>query len=164
MLRSERDRLELIFQQQICDTSTTGIDGPTDGGNHNGVCTTTTAETLRQNELYMRHELQQSMADYVAVNEQLIALQRKLTDVSKRNKILANRLRDNGLDSSVHAQESAGDLAAIKRMAQSNQGIFKYDTQNRGKILQKLIVDLTPRVAITLLPCLPAYIVFMCIR
>lgn len=43
-------------------------------------------------------------------------------------------------------------------------GIFKYNEKDTEKILQRLIVELTPRVAITLLPGLPAYIVFMGIR
>lgn len=44
------------------------------------------------------------------------------------------------------------------------QGIFKYNEKDTDKILQRLIVELTPRVAITLFPGLPAYIVFMTIR
>lgn len=43
-------------------------------------------------------------------------------------------------------------------------GIFKYRHDDHLIILQRLIKDLTPRVAITLFPGLPAYILFMCIR
>lgn len=112
----------------------------------------------------MRYEIQKSVAAYTAMNEQLIGLNRKINDLLKKNKILANRLRENGLDDSILLKESHNELAVIKKRAQSYQGIFKYDNKDRRQILQKLIVDLTPRVAITLLPGLPAYIVFMCIR
>lgn len=108
--------------------------------------------------------MQKSVAAYTAMNEQLIGLNRKICDLSKKNKILANRLRENGLDDSILLKESHNELAVIKKRAQSYQGIFKYDNKDRRQILQKLVVDLTPRVAITLLPGLPAYIVFMCIR
>lgn len=150
-LHTERTRLEEILQQTVRESSADDT-------------TSSSADSLRQNDQYLRHELQQAMASYVAINEQMIALQKRLTELSKRNKILANRLRDNGLDSSIHASEAAAELAGIKRMTQSFQGILKYDTSNRTKILQRLLVDLTPRVAITMLPGLPAYIVFMCIR
>lgn len=155
-LQAERTKLEEILHQSLRDTAASG-----DVGNANAVVT---VESLRQNEQYLYHELQQAVASYVTMNDQLVELQRKITELAKRNKILANRLRENGLDSSIQMPEASGELASIKRMAQGNQGIFKYDNQNRTKILQRLIVELTPRVAITLLPGLPAYIVFMCIR
>lgn len=46
----------------------------------------------------------------------------------------------------------------------SATGMFKYRPEEIGKIIQRLVDDLTPRVAITLFPGLPAYIVFMCLR
>lgn len=60
--------------------------------------------------------------------------------------------------------ETVNNVAVVLKKAQIYRGIFKYDSKNTTKILQKLIGDLTPRVAVTLLPGLPAYIVFMCIR
>lgn len=155
-LHEERTKLEEILQQSLRETASLE-----DGDKANAV---PSVETLRQNEQYLYYELQQAVASYVAMNEQLIELQRKITELAKRNKILANRLRENGLDSAIQMPEASGEMATIPRMAQDNQGILKYDNQNRTKILQRLIVELTPRVAITLLPGLPAYIVFMCIR
>lgn len=121
-------------------------------------------DTLKQNEIYMRYEVQKAVAAYTEMNEQLIGLNKKIIDLTKKNTILANRLRENGLDDSIILKESTNELAVIKKRAPSHQGIFKYDNKDRRQILQKLVVDLTPRVAITLLPGLPAYIVFMCIR
>lgn len=43
-------------------------------------------------------------------------------------------------------------------------GIFKYRGEDIGKFLQRIVDDLEPRVAKTLMPALPAYILFMCIR
>lgn len=82
----------------------------------------------------------------------------------KMNTILSNRLRDNGLDNTIMLKEDDDNIAAIKKKEQVYRGIFKYSDKDTKKILQRLITDLTPRVAITLLPGLPAYIVFMCIR
>lgn len=151
-LRTDRVKLEEIFQLRLKE------DIPADD------LTPTILETYKQNDQYMRYEIQKSVAAYASMNEQLIGLNRKINDLVKKNKILANRLRENGLDDAILLKESHNELAVIKKRAQSYQGIFKYDNKDRRQILQKLIVDLTPRVAITLLPGLPAYIVFMCIR
>lgn len=55
-------------------------------------------------------------------------------------------------------------VSVTKKKSQSYQGILKHQHQDEPKILQRLVTDLTPRTAITLLPSLPAYILFMCIR
>lgn len=150
-LRSDRTKLVEICQLRLKEELADEL-------------TTATIETYKQNDQYMRYEIQKSVAAYTSMNEQLIGLNRKINDLVKKNKILANRLRENGLDDSILLKESHNELAVIKKRAQSYQGIFKYDNKDRRQILQKLIIDLTPRVAITLLPGLPAYIVFMCIR
>lgn len=152
---TERDRLTEILQHGVRDADRADVD---DGGD------SAAAHLAHQNEQYLRHELQQTVETFVRMDEQLVGMQQQNADLAQRNKVLAQRLRDNGLDSSVHAPETAGELAVIKRMAQSYEGIFKYDNKSRPMMLHKLIVELTPRVAVTLLPALPAYILFMCIR
>lgn len=80
------------------------------------------------------------------------------------NAFLTNRLRENGLDVSMVLKGSIQNVADVKKKAKEYRGIFKYSEKDTNTILHKLIVDLTPRVAITLLPGLPSYIIFMCIR
>lgn len=46
----------------------------------------------------------------------------------------------------------------------SNQGIFKYKPEDISKLLQRVVESLEPRVARSLMPASPAYIIFMCIR
>lgn len=43
-------------------------------------------------------------------------------------------------------------------------GVFKFRPDDLTIIIQRLVDELTPRVAITLYPALPAYILFKCIR
>lgn len=114
--------------------------------------------------MYLRHELQKALSAYTELHEQLDSLNKRMMDIVKKNKILSNRLRENGLDDSIVLKEQHNELAAIKKKTQIYQGMFKYSNKDTAKILQRLIVELTPRVAITLLPGLPAYIVMMCIR
>jgi myosin V len=128
-------------------------------------------------------------ADQIRKNRAAITIQRYIRGWFvrriKKNNILSNRLRENGLDDSIKLKENVkNNLAVVKKKAQVYRGklnydklpldlfykkcmlsgIFKYNEKDTEKILQRLIVELTPRVAITLLPGLPAYIVFMGIR
>lgn len=145
-IRADHNRLEEILQAQLKPTDTNSI------------------EVLQQNEMYLRHELQKSLSAYTELHEQLDSLNKRMMDIVKKNKILSNRLRENGIDDSIVLKEQHNELAAIKKKTQIYQGMFKYNNKDTTKILQRLIVELTPRVAITLLPGLPAYIVMMCIR
>ena len=56
------------------------------------------------------------------------------------------------------------NIATVKKKEQKYQGILKFSNADEGKILHRLVVDLRPRMAVTLLPSLPAFIIFMCIR
>lgn len=147
-LKADRTTLEEIFQQKL---------NPSDEQQNN-------IEMLHHNEMYLRYELHKAMYAYTELQEQLDMLNKKIMDLVKKNKILSNRLRENGLDDSIMLKETVSETAAVKKKAQIYQGIFKYDNKDTTKILQRLIGELTPRVAITLLPGLPSYIVFMCIR
>jgi myosin V len=125
------------------------------------------AVTMRQKESYLRLELEKAAAGYVESQESLNTVKKQLQDLQKRNNILAMRLKDNGLSDSILSTESgfgAGMAGVMKKKAQSFQGILKHQHSDESKILQRLVNDLTPRTAITLLPSLPAYILFMCIR
>lgn len=123
------------------------------------------ATVLRQKESYLRMELDKSAAAYVELQEQNNELTRKINELIKKNNILSNRLREHGLNDSILLNDSkTSDLAIVKKKAQNYQGILKYQYQDEQKILQRIITDLKPRTAITLLPGLPAYAIFMCIR
>lgn len=125
------------------------------------------ATTLKQKESYLRLELEKSAAAYVDVQEQFNHAKKQLQEMQKRNHILASRLKENGISDSILSNGSmAGtEMASVtKKKAQSYQGILKHQHNDEPKILQRLVTDLTPRTAITLLPSLPAYILFMCIR
>lgn len=145
-IKADRNRLEEIIYAKL-----------TSGGDND-------TETTQQNEQYLQYELQKSITAYTDLQLQLDAMNKRLMDMVKKNKILANRLREHGIDDSIAMKEQVTDIAPVKRKAQTYQGILKYNSNETKMILQRLIVELTPRVAITLLPGLPAYIVFMCIR
>lgn len=122
--------------------------------------------TMRQKESYLRLELERASVAFIDSQEQLNDARRQLAELQKRSNILSNRLKDNGINDSVLSSSVNGSSMAgvTKKKTKSYQGILKHQPQDEPKIVQKLVTDLTTRTAITLLPSLPAYILFMCVR
>lgn len=154
MLRNENDRLESIAQDKL-----ELLTGPVENNQD--------IKTLRQKESYLRMEIEKSAASFVESQESLNDARKQIKDLQKKNSILLSRLRDNGFNETILSSGTyTGDEMAgvVKKKAQTYQGILKHQHVDEGKILQRIVTDLTPRTAITLLPSLPAYILFMCIR
>ncbi|XP_062553592.1 unconventional myosin-Va isoform X2 [Armigeres subalbatus] len=145
-LRKEVQELQTIMQD--------GLDNVNDDN----------LETLRKSDQYLRHELRKSTAAYVELQEQMNELLARNHELSKKITILSNRLRDNGLNDSILMNEEFQSMVIVKKKTQSYQAILKYRHEDENKIIQRLVTDLKPRTAVTLMPSLPAYVVFMCIR
>uniref|UniRef100_A0A1B0CB62 Myosin class i heavy chain n=2 Tax=Lutzomyia longipalpis TaxID=7200 RepID=A0A1B0CB62_LUTLO len=118
-----------------------------------------------QSVVFLKHELERAMVDYVEHKERINDMTKKVTDLVRINAILSARLRENGTSDSLDlAEDTQENLVSVRRKAQVYQGIFKYRPEDEGKIIQRLTADFSPRTGITLLPGLPAYIILMCIR
>lgn len=89
---------------------------------------------------------------------------KSIEKLTQENQILSKRLRQNGIDDSIIQSESLNNSPMIHKRDATYQGIFKYRAEDVSKLLQRLVDDLEPRVAKTLSPALPAYVIFMCIR
>lgn len=91
-------------------------------------------------------------------------MSKSIEELTHENQILSNRLRQNGIDDSTGQSQSLCNSPMIHKRAATYQGIFKYSAEDLKKLLQRIVEDLEPRVAKTLTPAMPAYIIFMCIR
>lgn len=99
------------------------------------------------------------------LQEENSRMSKSIEKLTQENQILSKRLRENGIDDSIQSMEIVNNSPMIHhKRATSYQGIMKYRAEDAAKLLQRLVDDLEPRVAKTLVPALPAYIVFMCIR
>ncbi|KAL7643914.1 UNVERIFIED_CONTAM: hypothetical protein RMT77_005923 [Armadillidium vulgare] len=108
------------------------------------------SETLLQSEnirLTSENLSLQSRVD--SLTEQLKKYERTL-------KIYSEKLKELGVEPSNTFVTEIGDGECM--------GMFEYDRRDEKTILKTLIYDLEPREAVTLPPCLPSYILFMCIR
>ncbi|CAK9812577.1 Unconventional myosin-Va [Anthophora plagiata] len=68
------------------------------------------------------------------------------------------------MSSTSHSGESGSNLPAIRKKERDYEGMFEFRKEDINVIIRHLVIDLKPRVSVTLLPDLPAYILFMCIR
>nr|XP_045614507.1 unconventional myosin-Va-like isoform X4 [Procambarus clarkii] len=64
----------------------------------------------------------------------------------------------------VAATNEGEVMPVIRKKERDYMGMFEYDRREEMQIIRVLIYELKPRVAVTFLPGLPAYILFMCIR
>ncbi|XP_076679325.1 dilute class unconventional myosin isoform X7 [Andrena cerasifolii] len=68
------------------------------------------------------------------------------------------------MSSSGHSGDNESNMPAIRKKERDYEGMFEFRKEDINVIIRHLIIELKPRVAVTLLPGLPAYILFMCIR
>ena len=57
-----------------------------------------------------------------------------------------------------------GDLPVIRKKEHDFQGMFDYSRDQEEHVMKALISDLKPKIAVQMLPGLPAYVLFMMIR
>ncbi|XP_055305869.1 unconventional myosin-Vb isoform X2 [Sitodiplosis mosellana] len=157
-LRSERNQFQEIMHNQIRSTELSEEYHSIISQDNNS------AVQKQQNVDYLMAEIRSISAAYTQVLEENSRMSKSIEKLMQENQILSKRLRQNGIDDSIVPSESLENSPMIHKRAPTFQGIFKYRAEDVLKLLQRVVDDLEPRVAKTLTPALPAYIIFMCIR
>ncbi|XP_022230994.2 unconventional myosin-Va isoform X2 [Drosophila obscura] len=146
-LRNEQDELQQVIFESI--------DTPEDAAN---------VDTFKQNDRYLRRELQKSVAQFLLVQEELKLANAKLQayrqnggQLEHKLEVEMSRSKGSGLSNDVGAN-------VAKQKSQNPQGLMKFHSIDLDKILQRLLSTMTPRTVVGLLPGFPAYLIFMCIR
>lgn len=104
-LRGDRDKLQEIIYEKVIQNEDTSVD------------------ILQQTVAYLRYELEKVLTTYSEQQEQIDELTRKVEELIKKNNILSNRLRENGLDDSIKLKENVkNNLAVVKKKAQVYRG------------------------------------------
>ncbi|XP_011153865.1 unconventional myosin-Va isoform X2 [Harpegnathos saltator] len=144
-----------------------------------------------QTELYMQHEVARLTSENLDLQEKYDKVAEECRRYKKQCRILAKRLKDAGCEgddvkerpyvlrstvpnavectsgpSAVSATygDSASNMPVIRKKERDYEGMFEFRKEDINVIIRHLVIDLKPRIAVTLLPGLPAYILFMCIR
>ncbi|CAL1680216.1 unnamed protein product [Lasius platythorax] len=140
-----------------------------------------------QAELYMQHEVARLTSENLDLQEKYDKIAEECRRYKKQCRILAKRLKDAGYEgeerpyvlrgavpnaveyvngsaivSNTHAD--GNNMPAIRKKERDYEGMFEFRKEDINVVIRHLVIELKPRIAVTLLPGLPAYILFMCIR
>ncbi|XP_012234909.1 unconventional myosin-Va isoform X2 [Linepithema humile] len=127
-----------------------------------------------QAELYMQHEVARLASENLDLQEKYDKIAEECRRYKKQCRILAKRLKDAGLPNAVENTngstvvsstcDDGSNMPAIRKKERDYEGMFEFRKEEINIIIRHLVIELKPRIAVTLLPGLPAYIIFMCIR
>ncbi|KMR01422.1 unconventional myosin-va [Lasius niger] len=127
-----------------------------------------------QAELYMQHEVARLTSENLDLQEKYDKIAEECRRYKKQCRILAKRLKDAGLPNAVeyvngsaivsNTHADGNNMPAIRKKERDYEGMFEFRKEDINVVIRHLVIELKPRIAVTLLPGLPAYILFMCIR
>uniref|UniRef100_H3CXZ7 Myosin VA n=2 Tax=Tetraodon nigroviridis TaxID=99883 RepID=H3CXZ7_TETNG len=122
-------------------------------------------------EASLQHEITRLTNENLDLMEQLEKQDRTIRKLKKQLKLYSKRIGEMGAGQ-AEGQTSPGQMAEepvhpvnIPRREKDFQGMLEYKKEDELKLIKNLILELKPRgVAVNLIPGLPAYILFMCLR
>ncbi|XP_077421036.1 unconventional myosin-Va isoform X1 [Vanacampus margaritifer] len=122
-------------------------------------------------EASLQHEITRLTNENLDLMEQLEKQDRTIRKLKKQLKVYSKRIGEMGAGQ-AEGQTSPGQMVDepirpvnIPRREKDFQGMLEYKKEDELKLVKNLILELKPRgVAVNLIPGLPAYILFMCLR
>uniref|UniRef100_A0A9J7X7G8 Unconventional myosin-Va n=1 Tax=Cyprinus carpio carpio TaxID=630221 RepID=A0A9J7X7G8_CYPCA len=112
-------------------------------------------------EASLQHEITRLTNENLDLMEQLEKQDKTVRKLKKQLKVFAKKINDlegQTTDEPVHPVN-------IPRREKDFQGMLEYKKEDELKLVKNLILELKPRgVAVNLIPGLPAYVLFMCLR
>ncbi|KAF5304800.1 hypothetical protein FQR65_LT07817 [Abscondita terminalis] len=132
---------------------------------------------LSEAEEFLQFEITKITASNLELkdkNEELTETVRKL---KRQLKALTKKIKDRGIDFDDDLKDNGykedkkdepfvpyDRMPSVRKKEKDYLGMFTFKNGEENIIMKQLIIGLKPRTAVGLLPGLPAYIVFMCIR
>ncbi|XP_069384891.1 unconventional myosin-Va isoform X5 [Paralichthys olivaceus] len=122
-------------------------------------------------EASLQHEITRLTNENLDLMEQLEKQDRTIRKLKKQLKVYSKRIGEMGAGQ-TEGQTSPGQMVDepihpvnIPRREKDFQGMLEYKKEDELKLVKNLILELKPRgVAVNLIPGLPAYVLFMCLR
>ncbi|XP_035498250.1 unconventional myosin-Va isoform X2 [Scophthalmus maximus] len=120
-------------------------------------------------EASLQHEILRLTNDNLELRDQQEKQDKTIRKLKKQLKFFMKKVGE--FEASTQQMNSASTMNApirainITRKEKEYKGMLEYKEGDENRLLKNLVVDLKPRgVAVSFLPGLPAYIVFMCVR
>eukprot|EP00095_Tigriopus_kingsejongensis_P008891 maker-scaffold566_size135349-snap-gene-0.26 protein:Tk08891 transcript:maker-scaffold566_size135349-snap-gene-0.26-mRNA-1 annotation:"myosin va" len=160
-LKSELDKvMKTSHEQQMVINNTINRDP----ANNTEACLQHEITRLTGENFDLREKIETLNDTIKRLKRQLKTYMKKLTDLGATISDL--NVADGDEDSFATQQRSPleSNLPVIRKKEHDYLGLFEYKKENEQLILKALIYDLKPKLAVQMLPGLPAYILFMMIR
>uniref|UniRef100_A0A0A9YN32 Unconventional myosin-Va n=1 Tax=Lygus hesperus TaxID=30085 RepID=A0A0A9YN32_LYGHE len=122
-------------------------------------------------EAFLRSEVTRLLAENLELQEKYDSKSAKFRKLYEQNKELLRKLKDAGVSMELLEDvppsrkqlTTQASLPIKKKERDEYEGMFEIPTADI-EVFMKHLLELSPKVAVSLLPGLPAYILFMCIR
>ncbi|XP_050358779.1 unconventional myosin-Va isoform X3 [Nymphalis io] len=133
-------------------------------------------EPKNKSQEYAQNEIIRLASESLAIQERVDKLSESCRRYKNQIRLLVGKLKEAGVEDvqdilegneTIVSQNTSTVLEippVMRKKEREYLGMFEYKLQDEGTIIKKLITELKPRVATTLLPGLPAYILFMMLR
>ncbi|XP_023938107.2 unconventional myosin-Va [Bicyclus anynana] len=131
-------------------------------------------EPRTKGQEFAQNEIVRLTSEMLSLQERVDKLSESCRKYKNQIRLLLQKLKEAGVEHVEDILEEAATMPqntstamevkpVMRKKEREYLGMFEYKLQDEGTIIKKLIMDLKPRVAVTLLPGLPAYILFMMI-
>lgn len=122
-----------------------------------------------QSEHLLQSEIMRLTQENLSLQGQVDSLTEQLKKYKRSLKTYARKIKDQGGGDppdllEVTSATEADTMPVIRKKEREYMGMFEYDKRDEMQIIRVLIYELKPRIAVTFLPGLPAYILYMCLR
>ncbi|CAH0599852.1 unnamed protein product [Chrysodeixis includens] len=134
------------------------------------------SEPKNKSQEFAQNEIIRLAAESLALQERVDKLSESCRRYKNQIRLLVNKLKEVGIEDVNDILDNNDSVAppnasmtlemapVTRKKEREYLGMFEYKIQDEGLIIKKLISDLKPKIAVTLLPGLPAYILFMMLR
>ncbi|KAM8960932.1 unconventional myosin-Vb [Pelodytes ibericus] len=121
-----------------------------------------------QIELGIQQEITRLTNENLDLKELLEKSEKNEKKLKKQLKLYLKKVQDGeGFSDIVQTERKPSELTrqvTVQRIEKDFQGMLEYYKEDEPQLVRNLIIDLKPQLMTTTVPCLPAYILFMCIR
>ncbi|CAG5121150.1 unnamed protein product, partial [Candidula unifasciata] len=121
-------------------------------------------------EATMQHEITRLTSENLDLRESIDKQSDQIRKLKKILKVYARKLKDGEaaeIAAELENEEKAANtdaIATVLHRERSYMGMLEYKREDEAALIKNLILDLKPKLASGLIPGLPAYILFMCVR
>ncbi|XP_052692333.1 unconventional myosin-Va-like isoform X3 [Crassostrea angulata] len=122
-------------------------------------------------EATMQHEITRLTSENLDLREKADKQSDQIRKLKKMLKVYAKKLKDGDvaeieaeLERDDKQKKSDDGVATVKHLDRTYMGMLEYKKEDEAQLIKCLILDLKPKLAQGLLPGLPSYLLFMCVR